>query len=124
MNIHPLGKLLLFVSVTTSSHGWAAETVETVVDAKAGAASCIEVTVDGEKIPPYDCLTQKLMPKPGAKPSPDTPELASQGIINKPANALGLFNYATTSNRMGNTFGTSVYPQRPPATPAAPAFPR
>lgn len=87
------------------------------------APSCIDVVVNGERIPPYACLTQKLMPKETSKP-PSASEMASQGIVNRPSNQLGLFNYAATSNRMGNTFGTSVYPQRPPATPAVPVFPR
>lgn len=79
------------------------------------AASCVEVEVNGVRAPSYACLTQKLRAaKPGPNPNP-LPGLASEQILNRPGNQLGLFNRAATSNRMGNTFGTSVYPQRPPA---------
>jgi hypothetical protein len=47
--------------------------------------------------------------------------MASEAIVQRPSNELGLFNRAATGHRMGNAFGISVYPQRPPAaTPAAP----
>jgi hypothetical protein len=112
--------LLFFSLAVSAAPAWSAET-----DAASNenAASCIDVVVNGEHIPPYDCLTQKLMPKAGAKTQP-TPEMPSQAIVGKPSNQLGLFNYTATSNRMGNTFGTSVYPQRPPAAPAVPVLPR
>lgn len=83
--------------------------------------SCLEVTVNAQRTPSYDCLTQKLQPKAqphaadGAQPG-----LASEAIVQRPSNQLGLFNRAATSSRMGNTFGTSVYPQRPP--PVQPAL--
>ena len=88
----------------------------------AGADSCVEVTVNGERTPSYDCLTQKLQPK-AAPPGPGyaQPHMASEAITQRPSNQLGLFNRAATGHRMGNTFGTSVYPQRPP--PVAPASP-
>ena len=83
--------------------------------------SCIEVEVDGEKAPSYACLSQRLSPvAPAARPSDQG--LASESITQRPGNQLGVFNRAATSNRMGNTFGSSVYPQRPPTiAPMAPA---
>lgn len=89
------------------------------------AASCIEVEVNGEKTPSFACLTQKLRPAAGVgKATPPPPALGSEAIILRPSNQLGLFNRAATSNRMGNTFGTSVYPQRPPPqVPATPMIP-
>ena len=89
------------------------------------AASCIEVEVNGEKTPSFACLTQKLRPAAGAgKAAPPPPAFGSEAIILRPSNQLGLFNRAATSNRMGNTFGTSVYPQRPPPqVPATPLIP-
>ena len=85
------------------------------------ADSCVEVEVNGVRTPSYVCLTQKLRAaKPGQNPN-TPPGLASEQILNRPGNQLGLFNRAATSNRMGNTFGTSVYPQRPaPAPPSSP----
>lgn len=80
------------------------------------APRCAEVTVNGVRAPSFECLTLKLQPRaqlqiPGDAPQPG---LASEGIVLRPSNQLGLFNHAATSTRMGNTFGTSVYPQRPP----------
>lgn len=90
---------------------------------------CAEVTVNGVRTPSYECLTQKLQPKAppqgpdGAQPA--QPGLASEAIVLRPSNQLGLFNRAATSTRMGNTFGTSVYPQRPPQVqPSLPVGPR
>ncbi|WP_051517000.1 hypothetical protein [Herbaspirillum sp. RV1423] len=100
-----------------------ARSAELESGANNNAPSCVDVVVNGERIPAYDCLTQKLMPKDAGKTQP-LPEMTSQTIVGKPSNQLGLFNYTATSNRMGNTFGTSVYPQRPPATPVAPVLPR
>jgi len=88
----------------------------------APANPCVEVTVNGERAPSYDCLTQKMRPPASAPRDADgTPQLASEAIANRPSNQLGLFNRAATGTRMGNTFGTSVYPQRPP--PVAPVSP-
>jgi hypothetical protein len=71
----------------------------------------------------YDDLTKKMSP-------PQTPEMlarnnsqmGSEAIINRPSNQLGLFNYATTSIRMGNAFGVSTTPQRPPRPQAPTPF--
>ncbi len=86
------------------------------------ADSCVEVTVNGERTPSYACLTQKLQPKAAARgPDDAQPGMASEAITQRPSNQLGLFNRAATGHRMGNTFGTSVYPQRPP--PVVPSSP-
>jgi len=84
--------------------------------------SCVEVVVNGERAPAYDCLTRKLSPTmPARGPDDAAPGLASEAITQRPGNQLGLFNRAATGHRMGNTFGTSVYPQRPP--PVVPTSP-
>ncbi|MFC7286797.1 hypothetical protein ACFQPC_01995 [Herminiimonas glaciei] len=89
---------------------------EPAAPAATGTAACVEVEVDGVRTPSYNCLSQKLQPK--ATPnSTIPPQMGSEAIVQRPSNQLGLFNRAATSNRMGNTFGTSVYPQRPPAKP-------
>jgi len=120
MTVKRILPLLFFSLAGSAAPAWSAQP-DAASDGS--AASCIDVVVNGEHIPSYDCLTQKLMPKAGGKPQP-TPEMTSQAIVGKPSNQLGLFNYTATSNRMGNTFGTSVYPQRPPAAPAVPVLPR
>ncbi len=89
---------------------------EPATSAATDTAACVEVEVDGVRAPSYNCLSQKLQPK--ATPNSTTPpQMGSEAIVQRPSNQLGLFNRAATSNRMGNTFGTSVYPQRPPAKP-------
>ncbi|RIX76274.1 hypothetical protein [Acidovorax cavernicola] len=91
----------------------------------AGADACVEVTVNGERTPSYACLTQKLQPESAARgPGDAQPGMASEAIVQRPSNQLGLFNRAATGHRMGNTFGTSVYPQRPPpVVPSSPLIP-
>lgn len=74
--------------------------------------ACIEVEVNGERVPAYDCLTQKLSTV-ADKPRQD-PRLKSEQAVTRPSNEISLFNRAATSQRMGNTFGRSVHPQRPP----------
>jgi len=99
-----------------------AQEADTASVRETGADTCVEVTVNGERAPSYDCLTQKLQPKaPQRGPGDAQPGMASEAITQRPSNQLGLFNRAATGHRMGNTFGTSVYPQRPP--PVAPASP-
>lgn len=96
----------------------------------ADADSCIEVEVDGQRSPPsFGCLTHKLAPRAQAGASAGTaPPLASEAIVLRPSNQLGLFNRAATGHRMGNQFGRSAFPQRPPDAPGArppiPAVPR
>lgn len=104
------------------SSGWWIATVAALAFGAASAqpapSSCAEVTVNGERVPAYDCLTQKLQPAaPPASADGTPPAIASEAIAQRPGNQLGLFNRAATGHRMGNTFGTSVHPQRP-ATPA------
>jgi len=89
------------------------------------AATCIEVEVNGERAPSFSCLTQKLSPNGNVARPTAVPPLASEAITQRPSNQLGLFNHSATSQRMGNTFGSSVYPQRPENhTPVSPIFPR
>ncbi|MFZ4288167.1 hypothetical protein [Variovorax sp. HJSM1_2] len=91
--------------------------------------SCVDVEVDGVRAAPsYACLNQRLnhgLTPPAAKPS--TAERTSDAITQRPTHQLGVFNRAATGHRMGNTFGTSVYPQRPvgttPSTPILPSRP-
>ncbi len=91
----------------------------------APADPCVEVRVNGERAPSYDCLTRKM--RPGASAPRDAggaPPPASQAIVERPSNQLGLFNRAATGHRMGNSFGSSVHPQRPPQElPVSPLLP-
>jgi len=98
--------------------------------ASADTPACMEVEVGGQRAPPsVECLTQKLAPP--ARPSEPADRgaaLASEAIVQRPSNQLGLFNRAATGHRMGNQLGHSAFPQRPPdapdARPPVPVAPR
>lgn len=89
--------------------------------AAAEASACIAVEVDGQRAPPSaECLTQKLAPRAGAaRPAGAGAALAAEAIVQRPSNQLGLFNRAATGHRMGDQFGRSAFPQRPPDAPGA-----
>ncbi|WP_294996096.1 hypothetical protein [uncultured Stenotrophomonas sp.] len=74
-------------------------------------APCIEVQVNGERIPAWDCLQRKLAPAPKPARSPALPE--AERLMRQPGNQLMQFNLEGTRQRMGDAFGRSVVPQRP-----------
>ena len=77
---------------------------------------CVDVSVGGYKAPDYNCLSQQLSNNPdGAAAAQKNLEAMNVPINKRPPNQVGLATPAATSTRMGNTFGTSVKPQRPPA---------
>ena len=76
----------------------------------APGGACIDTEVNGYRALSYDCLNQKMAPDAAPRP-PAAP--GSEAITQKPPNQMGLPTPATIGNRMGNTFGTSAYPQRP-----------
>lgn len=85
--------------------------------ASASRAGCVDVEVNGQRSPSYDCLTNQLQPA-SAPGSGHAPGLESEAIANKPSNQIGgQFNWSATSQRMGNSFGNSATPQRPAAPP-------
>lgn len=75
------------------------------------AAPCIEVQVNGERIPAWDCLQRKLAPASRAAKSPALPE--AERLMRQPGNQLMQYNVEGTRQRMGDAFGRSVVPQRP-----------
>lgn len=76
---------------------------------------CVEVTVGGYKAPNYDCLSQQMGNNPnGAAAAQKNQETMNVPVNKRPPNQVGLATPAATATRMGNTFGTSVKPQRPP----------
>lgn len=77
---------------------------------------CVDVSVGGYKAPDYNCLSQQMGNNPeGAAAAQKNLETMNVPINKRPPNQVGLATPAATSTRMGNTFGTSVKPQRPPA---------
>ncbi|WP_246218949.1 hypothetical protein [Pseudomonas izuensis] len=80
---------------------------------------CVDVSVGGYRAPDYSCLSQQMGNNPqGAAAARNNQEGMNVPIDKRPPNQLGLATPAATSTRMGNTFGTSVKPQRPASTPA------
>jgi len=78
---------------------------------------CVEVTVGGYKAPNYDCLSQQMGNNPdgaAAAAAQKNMEALNVPVHKRAPNQVGLATPAATSTRMGNTFGTSVKPQRPP----------
>ena len=78
------------------------------------ASTCTEVSVDGYKAPDYGCLSQQMgSDSNAAKAAKKNREAQNIAVDKRAPNAVGLSTPAATSVRMGNTFGTSVKPQRP-----------
>lgn len=75
------------------------------------AAPCIEVQVNGERIPAWECLQRKLAPAPRSAKSPALPD--AERLMRQPGNQLMQYNLEGTRQRMGDAFGRSVVPQRP-----------
>ncbi|CRM13809.1 MULTISPECIES: hypothetical protein [Pseudomonas] len=99
MNVLPsLVSLLLCVALPLSAH----------------ADNCAEVTVDGYKAPDYGCLSQQMgNDTNAAQAAKKNQEAQNISVEKRQPNKVGLATPAATSVRMGNTFGTSVKPQRP-----------
>ncbi|BAV74908.1 hypothetical protein PCAU_2699 [Pseudomonas chlororaphis subsp. aurantiaca] len=96
--------------------GHAATPVEAPAAApgKAPTEGCIDVSVGGYKAPDYGCLSKQMGNNPdGAKAEQKNQEAMQVPIHKRPPNQMGLSTPAATSTQMGNTFGTSVKPQRP-----------
>ncbi|OLF54029.1 hypothetical protein [Pseudomonas chlororaphis] len=96
--------------------GHAAEPVEPPAEnaTAVGRGGCVDVSVGGYKAPDYDCLSQQMGNNPDGAKATQMNQEAMQVPINKRApNQMGLATPAATGTRMGNSFGTSVTPQRP-----------
>ena len=81
----------------------------------APTAGCIEVKVGEYRAPDYNCLSQQMSNPQGTAAVRKNQQAMNPGIDKRAPNAIGLATPAATSVRMGNTFGSSVKPQRPPA---------
>ncbi|MDF2399434.1 MULTISPECIES: hypothetical protein [Pseudomonas] len=84
------------------------------LQAEEASEGCVEVSVGGYKAPDYNCLSKQMGNDPDAVKAAQANQQAMDAPLNKrPPNQVGLSTPAATSVRMGNTFGTSVKPQRP-----------
>jgi hypothetical protein len=78
---------------------------------RADTPPCIDVQVNGERIPAWECLQRRLAPAPPRARSPRLSE--SERLMRQPGNQLMQYNLEGTRQRMGDAFGRSVTPQRP-----------
>ena len=85
-----------------------------IAHAQDADTGCTEVKVDGYNAPDYGCLSQQLgKDSSAAKAAQKNAEAMNVPVDKRLPNQIGLSTPAATSVRMGNTFGTSVKPQRP-----------
>ncbi|QQZ44576.1 hypothetical protein IF690_13965 [Pseudomonas sp. SK3(2021)] len=105
---------LMLTTLPLAGHAAApGETPAAASGAKPGEG-CVDVSVAGYKAPDYGCLSQQMGNNPdGAKAEQMNREAMQVPIHKRPPNQMGLSTPAATRTRMGNTFGTSVKPQRP-----------
>ncbi|MFJ7141400.1 hypothetical protein BLX41_12020 [Pseudomonas protegens] len=84
------------------------------LQAEEAREGCVEVSVGGYKAPDYNCLSKQMGNDPDAVKAAQANQQAMEDPVHKrPPNQVGLSTPAATGVRMGNTFGTSVKPQRP-----------
>ncbi len=81
-------------------------------------AACVTDGTDGKQAQDFTCLSERMAGTPAQRPPPQV--LGSEAITGRPPSALGLAHREATRQRMGNTFGISTTPQRPPAPAPAP----
>ena len=112
---HTLGGLSVFAVLTAMFTSARAQTV-TLPPVKVEASpSCVDVQVEGAHSLSFECLNQTL--KDAAQQQSETaPAVSAKDVTGSGApTQVGTFSYTGTSIRMGNAFGHSAIPQRPPA---------
>ncbi|MEJ2801607.1 hypothetical protein WAE61_06990 [Comamonadaceae bacterium PP-2] len=108
----PLGLLALVLGSATGAGAQGPATAST--DNIPPSACCAEVTVRAPLNRDHEVWTEKLTPQADRFGVVAPPAgLRSEAIAQRPGNALGVVNLSATGQRMGNTFGHSVLPQRP-----------
>ena len=118
-----MARLLSLLLLTCATLAAQADEHIVVVKAAAPEKGCVEVEVNGQRAPSMSCLSEKLLPNSNAVNRPPTLS-GAEAVMQRPSNQLGLYNRAALEHRMGNAFGKSVTPQRPPApAPASPLLP-
>jgi len=78
-------------------------------------SNCVSVQVDGVKN--YDCANAKMQGEVGGDTLAD---IKLPYSATSPSQVTGQFNEAATRNRLGQNFGKSVTPYRPPVVPNNP----
>jgi hypothetical protein len=76
---------------------------------------CVDVQVEGERSPAFDCLNEKLKATAQSAMPADPHAVIREVVGNGEPNKVGTFSFTATSIRMGSNFGKSAFPQRPRA---------
>jgi hypothetical protein len=108
--------LLAFATITAAQAQPVPQTITLPpVKVEASSPSCVDVQVEGARSLSFDCLNQEL--KDAAQQQNETaPTVSAKDVTGSGApTQVGTFSYTGTSIRMGNAFGHSATPQRPPA---------
>lgn len=88
--------------------------------APAEPENCVEVRIDGAATKDFTCVNAGM--KSAIKNSRDTGQIDTSLGVSSPSSALGTFNIAAEKLKMGENFGKSVVPFRPPPLPPRPAL--
>lgn len=78
----------------------------------APGSTCVDVQIGNDRTPYLNCLNEELMKSVQREHGTPQP-IAPLGATSSP-NQIGTFNEAAARQRMGNAFGISPIPQRPP----------
>jgi len=78
---------------------------------RADTPPCIDVQVNGERIPAWECLQRRLAPATPRVRSPRLPE--SERLMRQAGNQRMQYSREGTRQRMGDAVGRSETPQRP-----------
>ena len=119
-----MARLLSLLLLACAALAAQADEHTVVVTAAAPEKGCVEVEVNGKRAQSMSCLSEKLLPNSNTVNRPPPTLSGAEATVQRPSNQLGLYNRAALEHRMGNAFGKSVTPQRPPApAPASPLLP-
>jgi hypothetical protein len=105
--------LSLAAFVITMQPGIAADAMPEAIPPGGGAPAalpCVEVQIGSDRAGRLDCLNQQF--RRAAEERPITP--TSPYSTSSPPTEIGLFNETAERERLGNAFGHSAEPQRPP----------
>ncbi len=91
----------------------------------APTSTCVDVQIGDDRTPYLNCLNEEL--QKSVQRERGIPQPAAPLSANSSGNQIGTFNEAAARQRMGNAFGISPVPQRPPkpvfVTPLLPGAP-
>ena len=119
-----MARLLSLLLLTCAAMAAQADEHTVVVKAAAPEKGCVEGEVNGKRAQSMSCLNEKLLPNSNVMNRQPPALSGAEATVQRPSNQLGLYNRAALEHRMGNAFGKSVTPQRPPApAPASPLLP-